>query len=250
MSNSLRTVAVLLPLAALMLAGSGRAGSLSGDEILTQVDQFRNLWDSYAVDLVLENRVDSVSTKTFEFEVYIQGKDDSLAKFLAPPSEKGKLLLTTKDGMYFYVPSTSRPIRISPIQRLLGPVSNSDVARTYFSEDYNVAGTKTVTEGADSFTILDLSAKNKNVGYSRIELWVASGLLRPYKALYYVVSGKLVKTCYYEGFVKTDHGWTYSVIRVENALNKRETTTMTIKKTYPKTFPAYYFSREYLPKIR
>ncbi|MBI2838090.1 MAG: outer membrane lipoprotein-sorting protein [Acidobacteria bacterium] len=250
MFNSPRTVAVLLPLTVLMLVCCGHAAAFSGDEILAQVDQFRNLWDSYVVNLVLENRMDSVPTKTFEFEVYIQGKDDSLAKFLAPPSEKGKLLLTTKDGMYFYVPSTSRPIRISPIQRLLGPVSNSDVARTYFSEDYNVAATRTATEGADSFIVLDLSAKNKNVGYSRIELWVTSGLLRPYKALYYVVSGKLVKTCYYEGFVKTDHGWTYSVIRVENALNRRETTTMTIRKAYPKQFPAYYFSREYLPKIR
>jgi len=43
--------------------------------------------------------------------------------------------------------SASRPIRISPLQRLMGQASNGDVARTSFTVDYN-AKSATEEDGA------------------------------------------------------------------------------------------------------
>ena len=34
------------------------------------------------------------------------------------------------DDMWVYLPDTSRPIRITPLERLSGDASNGDVART------------------------------------------------------------------------------------------------------------------------
>ena len=60
-----------------------------------------------------------------------------------------------RDAMWIYMPTASRPIRISPLQRLMGQASNGDVARTNFATDYDA---KSVTEDGDAF-VLDLVAK-------------------------------------------------------------------------------------------
>jgi hypothetical protein len=68
--------------------------------------------------------------------VYGKGEDANLLEFRAPASDKGKYYLMLNDDMWIYLPSASRPIRISPLQLLAGEASNGDVARTTFRADY------------------------------------------------------------------------------------------------------------------
>ena len=41
------------------------------------------------------------------------------------------------DDMWVYLPDTSRPVRITPLERLSGDASNGDVARTNYAVDYS-----------------------------------------------------------------------------------------------------------------
>jgi outer membrane lipoprotein-sorting protein len=168
--------------------------------ILAKVDQYRAPLESFAIDVELTASTPRDKPETSKFRVYGKGADRSVVEFLAPASEKGKLLLMLRDAMWFYMPTASRPIRISPLQRLMGQASNGDVARTSFTVDY-VA--KSVTEGefeGRKAFVLDLSAKDADIAYSRVQLWVDKASYEPLRADFYVVSGKLIKRAVYRDF--------------------------------------------------
>jgi hypothetical protein len=104
--------------------------------VLSRVDGYRNAFDSFAVDVELTSTTPDGHSENSKFRVYGKGSDRSIVEFTAPQTEKGKYLLMLRDAMWIYMPSASRPIRISPLQRLMGQASNGDVARTSFTVDY------------------------------------------------------------------------------------------------------------------
>src|SRR3954447_16491890 len=156
MKRLLLALAIALP----MYAGDGAA-------ILAKVDAARNPLNSFSVDVAL-TAISGASTESSKFRVYGKGSDRSVVEFVAPATEKGKFLLMLRDAMWIYMPSASRPIRISPLQRLMGQASNGDVARTNFMTDYNPTSVAT-DEGA---WLLDLAAKDPSIAYARVRLWV------------------------------------------------------------------------------
>jgi len=161
--------------------------------VLARTDQYRNAIASFAVDVELTNTTPDGRHETSKFRVYGKGSDRSVVEFTAPQTEKGKVLLMLRDAMWIYMPSASRPIRISPLQRLMGQASNGDVARMNFSVDYQP---ESIAEDAGDL-VLDLAAKDPAVAYNRVRLWVDRKSFEPRRAEFYVVSGKLIKRATY-----------------------------------------------------
>src|SRR5688500_2665300 len=163
--------------------------------ILARSDAFRNALDSFSIDIDLTS-FEGTRSESSKFRVYGKGSDRSVVEFIAPAREKGKLLLMLREAMWIYLPSASRPIRISPLQRLMGQASNGDVARTSFSVDYVAKG---VTEEGDAW-IIELEAKDPGISYKRVRLWIDRASDQPIRADFYVVSGKLLKRAHYRKF--------------------------------------------------
>jgi len=182
-------------------------------EILGRVDATRNTMNSFAVDVDLAATTNG-KTETAKYRVYGKGSDRSVVEFIAPTTEKGKFLLMLRDAMWIYMPTASRPIRISPLQRLMGQASNGDVARTNFAVDYNA--TNVETDG--NAWVLDLVAKDPSIAYARIRLWVDKATSEPSRADFYVVSGKLIKRATYH-----DHG---DRVEIEDLLRPGNKTEM------------------------
>lgn len=163
--------------------------------LLPKVDAYRNALESFVVDVELTSITPDGHSESSSFRVYGKGSDRSIVEFTAPATEKGKYLLMLRDAMWIYMPSASRPIRISPLQRLMGQASNGDVARTSFSVDYNQ---QALDEDGDAY-VLDLAAKDPSIAYNRVRLWVDKKTYEPRRADFYVVSGKLIKRATYHG---------------------------------------------------
>ena len=109
-----------------------------GDAMIDAVRPvFRNPIESFSVDVELTSFATGGKTDTSRFRVYGKSSDRSVVEFTFPQTEKGKYLLMLRDAMWIYLPTASRPIRISPLQRLMGQASNGDVARTSFTVDYS-----------------------------------------------------------------------------------------------------------------
>ena len=54
----------------------------------------------------------------------------SLVRFIYPPRDKGKIMLSDWYDLWFYTPELRKPIPISQAQRLSGQISNADVIVT------------------------------------------------------------------------------------------------------------------------
>jgi hypothetical protein len=104
------------------------------------------------------------------------------------------------NDLWLYLPSVKRPTRVGFQQRLTGEVSNGDIARTNFSNDYDAKMEAKETVGEHVCYKLHLSAKRKDVTYNAIDYWVDATTLRPVRAAFYALSGKLLKTGEYDAY--------------------------------------------------
>ena len=206
--------------------------------LLTRVDGYRNALESFTVDVDLTSTTPGGKSESSKFRVYGKGSDRSVVEFTAPSSEKGKYLLMLRDAMWIYMPSASRPIRISPLQRLMGQASNGDVARTSFSVDYDQRGD--AVEDGDAW-VLDLAAKDPSIAYSRVRLWVDKTTYAPRRADFYVVSGKLIKRATY----KVEHG-AVSEVTIYDLLRPGNRTVMRYSNLTARENPDRMFTRDAL----
>src|ERR1035437_3455977 len=62
--------------------------------------------------------------------------DSSVAETLEPVRSKGSKLLQVEHNMWLTRPGLSKPIPISPRQRMSGQASNGDIAATNYAGDY------------------------------------------------------------------------------------------------------------------
>ncbi len=133
------------------------------------------------------------------YQVSQKGDEKTHVEFLSP-REKGQFMLMLGDDMWIYLPDTSRPIRITPLERLTGNASNGDVARTHYAVDYEAAYVRAEKVDSVDCHVLELPAKRKGSTYRRIEYCVRADDARPVKAEFYLVSGKHVKSATFDEF--------------------------------------------------
>jgi outer membrane lipoprotein-sorting protein len=231
----------LLFLALFLIPASARAEDATA--ILMRSDAYRSAIENFSIDVDLTNFEDA-KKETSRIRVYGRGTDRSVVEFLTPASEKGKFLLMLRDAMWIYLPSASRPIRISPLQRLMGQASNGDVARTSFSVDY-VA--RTAVRDGDAW-VIELDAKDPGLAYKRVTLRTDATTDEPLRADFYAVSGKLLKRAHYRKFATMAGRRVVSEIEIEDMLRAGRRTVMTYSALTPRENPEKMFTRDALGK--
>jgi outer membrane lipoprotein-sorting protein len=133
------------------------------------------------------------------YEVSQKGTDKTYVEFMSP-REKGRHLLMLGDDMWVYLPDTSRPVRITPLERLTGDASNGDVARTNYAVDYSPVYLRSEKVGAVDCNVLELTAKRKGATYQRIVYWLRAEDARPVRAEFYLTSGKHIKSASFDEY--------------------------------------------------
>jgi outer membrane lipoprotein-sorting protein len=188
------------------------------DALLKHSDIYRNGWPSFILRVKITHYEAGKQDEEKLYEVSQKGTEKSYVEFLSP-REKGQHLLMLGDDMWVYLPDTSRPIRITPLERLNGDASNGDVAHTNYSVDYSPVFVRAEKVGTENCYVLDLTAKRKGATYQRILYWVRVEDARPVKAEFYLTSGKHIKTATFDEYATVGgkiqlHRWTlYDEIR-------------------------------------
>jgi outer membrane lipoprotein-sorting protein len=234
-----RFIAVGLLSVALPLHADEKAAS-----VLARADVFRNPIESFSVDVELTSITPAGKTDVSRFRVFGKGNDRSIVEFTFPQTEKGKYLLMLRDAMWIYMPTASRPIRISPMQRLMGQASNGDVARTSFTVDYDA---KSVADDGDAF-VIDLVAKDSSVAYNRVRLWIDKQSYEPRRADFYVVSGKLIKRANYKAYGTMAGRRVVTEIEIDDLLRPGNRTVMRYANLTPKENAEKMFTKDALGK--
>jgi len=225
----------------LFIASAARAEDATA--ILARSEAYRVAVDSFSIDVDLTNH-DDARTETSKIRVYGRGTDRSVVEFLAPAADKGKYLLMLRDAMWIYLPSASRPIRISPLQRLMGQASNGDVARTSFAVDYIA---RSAARDGNAW-IIELEAKDPALAYKRVQLRTDAATDEPVSADFFAVSGKLLKRAHYCKFAIMAGRRVVSEIEIEDMLRPGRRTVMTYSSLVARENPEKMFTRDALGK--
>ena len=169
------------------------------EALLKRSDAFRNGWPSYVVRVKITDYEAGKSDEEHLYQVSQKGTEKTYVDFLSP-REKGEHMLMLDDDMWIYLPGTSRPVRITPLERLTGDASNGDVARTNYAADYSPVFVRTEkAAGADCY-VLQLTARRKGATYQRILYWLRVPDARPVRAEFYLTSGKFIKSATFDEY--------------------------------------------------
>ncbi|MGI9134316.1 MAG: outer membrane lipoprotein-sorting protein [Rhodoferax sp.] len=166
--------------------------------MLKAADHFRMSADNLQVETRIQVvNADGSVGKERHYTVFAQAGRKSLV-LMQSPAEKGQKVLMLGDDFWLLMPESQRPLRITPMQKLLGDASTGDIATLSWADDYSgkLQGEEHC-EGSSGSPLpclhLSLNATRKGVTYQRIELWLGKLRGEPLHADLYVLSDKLAK---------------------------------------------------------
>lgn len=220
------------------------------EQLLQAIDRIRVPADTFVFDLRLTAYKGAEVSSVNGFTVHVKDSSKSLVKFTAPPENKGRVLLMTGENLWIYIPGTRGALRISPQQRLLGQVAYGDVARVVYSLDYRVDQVTEERVAGEGALQLELKAKSGGAAHDRIRLRVERETLRPVKAEFLALSGKLLKVGYYRGYRWVLGESRPMILEVRDAIRTEEYSVLEFLEMRKEDTPAIFFQRTYLEHVR
>jgi len=194
-ASTMKTLMTIMSAAVLTLAAAATAFAQDVPTLLKAADKYRMGAENMQVEMMISVfNSDGSPDKERRYTVFAQAKHQSLV-LMQSPAEKGQKVLMLGDDFWLLMPNSQRPLRITPMQKLLGDASTGDIATMSWADDYSgtVAGEEPCGEPKQACIHLSLNANRKGVTYQRIELWLGKARHEPIKADLYVQSDKLAK---------------------------------------------------------
>ncbi|MGA7178250.1 MAG: outer membrane lipoprotein-sorting protein [Thiobacillaceae bacterium] len=222
----------------------GQAG-----ELLKRVDHIRFPSGGYQVDVTITTTDPGSEPDVHAYRILSKGNDKTLVKTTAPAIDRDQILLMRERDLWAFLPNLSQPIRLPLSQRLTGQVANGDLARANFSGDYKPQVLRKDTMEGQVYYVLQLDAVDSWVTYHRVLLWVNAKNDRPYKAEFYPLSGRLLKTCYYQNFKALGGVQRPTNLVIEDALRSGSRSVLDYSNLVERDLPDKVFTKDYLKKL-
>ena len=233
---------------ALVSTPSAQEG-LSAQDILRRADEVRFPQEGFEVLVNIRTAQDGRTREERLFKVLSKGNENTVVLTLEPASERGQVLLMRGHDLWLFLPRVSQPVRLSLAQRLVGQVSNGDIARANFAGDYTPRLVGMEKAGNDDLYVLDLMAVDRTVTYQRVRYWVRQANFRPYKAEFYSLSDRLLKSCRYDEFKALGGKARPTKLVMVDGLNKGEESTLEYSSMKLRDLPDQIFTKEYLRRL-
>jgi hypothetical protein len=261
----------LITLLALAAAATLAQADIDVTTLLKAADRYRAGAENLQVEtqVTVLNR-DGSTDKERRYTVFAQAQHKSLV-LMRSPAEAGQKVLMLGDDFWLLLPGSQRPLRITPMQKLLGDASTGDIATMSWAEDYTgtLAGEEQCeaspppdrTKAGDAPSgsgaagrgpsapcwHLSLQAARKGLTYARIELWVGKARSEPLKAELYVQSDKLAKLASFV-FDKADKPTQVTEMVLSDKLSSHKETRVRYVSRQPKQVPEAWLNPMFLAR--
>ena len=217
--------------------------------IVEKADRIRFPAEGFQVDIGITSSHQNQSAEERKYRVLSKGNESTVITVVEPASERGQSILMKGRDLWIFMPDISQPIRLSLSQRLTGQVANGDLARANFAGDYSPKLLRTEMVDGEMTHVLELTAVDKGVTYQRVNYWVRQKNNWPYKAEFFSLSNRLLKTCRYENFKSLAGKVRPTRLVMEDALSQGEKSTLDYSGMKVVDLPDKIFTKEYLKKI-
>jgi hypothetical protein len=214
--------------------------------LLLRADAWRLNEGASQVETTVEQRKAGKVDKERSYLVLLREGRRSLVLFRTP-IEKGQRMLLLGDDFWLVLPTSQRPLRITPAQKLLGDASAGDLATMSWAGDYDgtLAGEATV-DGVPC-TRLELASQRKGTSYTRIVLSLAKGDAHPVAADLYLASEKLAKRARFEMGELSGRRQVTAMTLVDELQQNRET-VIRYRSSVPRSAPDEWFNPMFLAR--
>lgn len=221
----------------------------AADRRLEKIDACRISDDNALIRTIISQYEGDRRIETAVFDVYVSGRDKSLVIARRDKSD-GMKILYVGENMWAHFPDTQRPIRITPVQRMLGEASHGDIARLSLSNDYRVE--EDIAENVDGLPCrkLHLTAVRKSAPYGKIVLYARAGDFRPVKADLFLISGKHAKSAYYDEYRSRNGRPILVRMTIRDLIEPAKHTVFEYTDIEPVVLPEKYFNKNYLIHFR
>ncbi|WP_460528657.1 outer membrane lipoprotein-sorting protein [Chitinimonas naiadis] len=217
--------------------------------IVEKADQVRFPAEGFQVEIGVTSTQPGQAAEARKYKVLSKGNSNTVVMVTEPASDRGQILLMKGRDLWVFMPEVSQPIRIALSQRLTGQVANGDLARANFASDYNPKLLRSETIGGETYHVLELNAVDRGVTYQRVIYWVRQKDFWPYKAEFYSLSNRLLKTCKYENFQMMEGKQRPTRLVMEDALRKGEQSILEYAGMKLRDLPDKIFTKDYLKKL-
>lgn len=184
--------------------------------------------------------------KEKHYTVYLKPGRRSLVLFRSA-GEAGQKVLMLDDAFWMLMPGTHRPIRITPMQKLLGEASTGDVTTLTWSEDYSGKLMDANYNGeycAVPCKQLELTSIRKGTSYQRIELWLDKNDVPLYARLF-LQSGRLAKEARYQ-LGQINGKPRITAMMLFDSINTSKRTDIEYQSMQPSEIPDKFYNPTYL----
>ena len=217
--------------------------------IVEEADRIRFPAEGFQVDVAIVTTSKDQAPEERRYRVLSKGNDRTIVMTTAPADERGQILLMREHDLWVFLPNVSQPVRLSVAQRLTGQVANGDLARANFTGDYHPKLMRTDTIDGVKYHVLELTAVDNSVTYRRVLYWVRESNNEPYKAEFYSVSNRLLKTCGYGKFEKMAGRLRPTQLVMTDALRAGEQSVLSYGDMKSRDLPDKVFTKDYLKKL-
>ena len=217
--------------------------------ILEKADTIRFPREPFQVEVSVTSTTSS-GEEFRKYRILSKGNENTIVQTVEPASERGQILLMKARDLWVFLPTVSQPVRLSLAQRLTGQVANGDLARANFSGDYTPKLLRTEKLDGHDHHVLELTAVDRGVTYSRVLLWVRASNNAPHKAEFYSLSDKLLKTCIYDEYKTLGGKLRPTRLVMQDALKQGEQSTLEYASMQLRDIPDKVFDKEYLKKLQ
>jgi hypothetical protein len=257
----IRWPAVAMALAALLIASPVAPQGLptevspqsTDDElaksIVEKADHVRFPVEGFEVAIRISTTAPDSPPDERVYRVFAKGHENTIVMVTEPASDRGQSLLLKGHDLWLFLPRVSQPVRLSLAQRLTGQVANGDLARANFAGDYTAKLLRTDKIENESLYVLELTAVDRSVTYHRVVYWVRQANFRPYKAEFYSLSDRLVKTCLYENYKTLAGRERPTRLVMQNALVKDEESVLEYSNMRLVDLPDRMFTKDFLKRL-
>ena len=218
-------------------------------DLLLRADRIRFPEESFQVDIVITTTAPDRAPDERAYRILSKGNSQTLVQTTAPAVDRNQILLMRNHDLWAFLPNLSQPIRLPLSQRLTGQVANGDLARANFAGDYEPKILRKEKLDGEMYNVLQLDAVDNWVTYRKVLYWINVKNARPHKAEFYAVSGRMLKTAYYQDFQSLGEEIRPTRLIIEDALKKGHRSELVYSNLVLRDLPDKVFTKDYLKKL-
>ena len=235
-----------LAAAVLFLLAGHAAAAADVDTILKKADAFRLPSASAQLEAVVTTFRNGQQDKEKRYQILVRPGGKSLV-LSRSPGESGQKVLMSGDDFWLLVPGSARPLRITPMQKLLGEASTGDIANMTWAGDYSGTVLRELDVDGVPCLELDLRALRKSLSYQRVLLQVARSDFRPVHADLFAASERRIKQARFSVETRDGRASVTRMTLIDEIQTSRETQVHLLS-NQPRQFGDELFNPMYLSR--